>query len=55
MELDAVIKETLTQTQMAVKDYDGDDSDKDKLLDDIVRSEELQKRTQILLEYVSNC
>lgn len=55
MKLDAVIKETLIQTQKAVKDYDGNDSDKDELLDDIERSQELQRRTQTLLQYASNC
>lgn len=54
MKLDAVIKEMLTQTQKAVKNYDGDDSDKDKLLDDIAHSEELHKRTEALSKYVSN-
>lgn len=54
MELDAVIKEMLTQTQKAVKDYDGDDSDKDKLLDSIAHSEELHRRTETLSKYVSN-
>ncbi|EKM50152.1 uncharacterized protein PHACADRAFT_264720 [Phanerochaete carnosa HHB-10118-sp] len=52
MALDAVIREILTKTQTAVKDYDGDTFDKEKLLDGIVRSEGLQVRTQALLNSI---
>ena len=52
MALDAVIKETATKTQAALKAYEGDDFDKDSLLKGIFRFEELQARMQALLEYV---
>ncbi|EKM50104.1 uncharacterized protein PHACADRAFT_213866 [Phanerochaete carnosa HHB-10118-sp] len=46
--LDDVIKKVLTKAQTVIRDYDGDDLEKDNLLDGIMRSEELQVRAQEL-------